>query len=239
MKAMILAAGRGSRLGTLTDETPKCLMEAGGKTLLEMVIERLKRAGVAEIVINLHYLGDKVEAYLREHKFFGAKMELSWEETLLDTGGGLYKVRDFFKNEELFLVHNCDIFTELDLSTVVAAHRAQPAVATLPVMQRSTSRYLVFDGHSQLIGWRNTKTDKSRIVKESVEEVLLAFSGMHVMSPRIFSFMEGEAPSFSIMDTYMKVAASDERVLGFRIDESFWIDIGTPASLEKLRKRLK
>ncbi|MHB2017469.1 MAG: nucleotidyltransferase family protein [Candidatus Xenobia bacterium] len=232
---MVLAAGLGSRLGDITQVRPKCLVEVDGCTILEHVVEHLKLAGVTELVINLYYLGDQIEAFVRDHHGFGLQVHFSWEDTLLGTGGGLLHAAPCFEGEELFLVHNSDVFSDLDLRQLVAFHKQHHAVASLAVMDRSTQRYLLFDNH-HLAGWRNLGTGESRSLREG-ELTPLAFSGIQCLSPAIFRHMRDEG-AFSLTRPYLRAAEAGENVLGFRMDGAYWVDMGTPERLEALRQKL-
>jgi NDP-sugar pyrophosphorylase family protein len=159
---MVLAAGLGTRLRPLTDDRPKALVEVGGRTMLELTLAKLKRAGVREAIVNTHHYAEMIEEYLRANDGFGMRIEVSREDTLLATGGGLKKAAWFFLEghaegggqDEPFLVHNVDVLSTIDLSAMVRAHRESKALATLAVMERETSRYLLFDGEGRLAGRR-------------------------------------------------------------------------------------
>ncbi len=228
---MIFAAGVGSRLGELTRTTPKCLMEAGGKALLEHVITKLKTAGVTEAVINLHHHAEQVQKYLIEKENFGITIHTSYEPELLDTGGGLKKVRNIFASEHAFIVHNADIYCSNDLQSLVTAHNKHQAVATLCVMERASSRGLFFDTSMRLTGW--SKGESSAPPSTS----LLAFSGISVCSGEIFSFMSTNG-TFSIIESFLAASRATQRVFGVCIESKDWIDIGTPEKLRELQLRL-
>jgi len=237
MKAMVFAAGLGTRLKPLTDSIPKCLARAGGKTLLDHCLERLWKAGVADVVINLHYRGEQVRDHLREHPFPGLKVHFSPETELLETGGGLYRVRDFFAGETDFLVCNSDIYTELDLTRLVAAHRKAEALATLAVATRKTRRYLLFDTDLRLQGWMNRSTgEEFRWNETPVQE--RAFQGLQVLSPGIFNHMQDRGDHFSTIPVYLDAARSGAGIRGFDMSGVFWMDIGTPEKLSQLDRRL-
>lgn len=238
MKAMVLAAGFGTRLGELTANRPKCLVEAGGRTILELVIDRLKHAGVTEIVINLHYLGEQIKAYVESKARFGLRVHFSEERKILGTGGGLKQAAHFFRDEPCFLVHNSDVYSDLDLNEVIAAHRKQEPVATLAVMSRPTERALLFDQSSVLVGYQGSKQGDYKTVRECAAPLALGFSGIQVCSPRIFNFMQHEQGDFSTIRAYMNAAASGEAVLAYRMEQAYWIDMGTPERLAELRARL-
>ena len=159
MKAMVLAAGLGTRLRPLTNDRPKALVEVAGRTLLEIVLTRLKAFGVNEVIVNVHHFADMVVEYLAARQNFGMRIEISREEELLDTGGGLKKAAWFFQegssgNDEPFLLHNVDVISTIDLSRMVESHRSSRALATLAVQDRETSRYLLFNDAGELCGRR-------------------------------------------------------------------------------------
>jgi len=235
MKAMVFAAGLGTRLKELTKNKPKCLMEVGGTTLLEHVIDALKSAGVSSIVINVHYLADQIERYIASKNSFGINISLSHEATLLDTGGGLKKVRDFFEGQKAFLIHNADIYTSYDLKQMVDAHNSRRgSIATLGVMRRESLRGLYFDGDSHLTGWSE---EKNALKTPAPTDQLLAFSGISIASSELFQYM-GAEDVFSIITAFLNAARSTGRVWGHIIQDCEWTDIGTPEQLNALRQKL-
>lgn len=233
---MILAAGLGTRLGKLSEQLPKCLMPIGHTTLLEHVVDRLKAVGVSEVVINLHYLPEQVKTYVREKKNFGIAVNFSLEPNILGTGGGLKQAQGFFGEKDPIIVHNADVYCEFDLSELIKAHSQHQAIATLAIMKRNTERALLFNSNCELVGWDNKGTEKNMILGAGER---FGFSGIQIVSPRIFEFMRNEAGSFSIITTYMEAARAGESVRGYDLGGNFWIDAGTPERLEELRTRLK
>jgi mannose-1-phosphate guanylyltransferase len=235
MKAMILAAGLGTRLRPLTNDRPKALVEIAGHSLLEITLLRLRRFGIREVIVNVHHLADMVVDYLRKNGNFGMQIEISREEVLLDTGGGLKKAAWFFLQDssdanEPFLLHNVDVLSTIDLERMVQFHREHHALATLAVQDRRTSRYLLFDQLNQLCG-RRAGCDQSPGIAPSSERVdALAFSGIHVISRRLLHLMT-EQGSFSIINTYLRVAAQGEKILAFRADAYYWRDLGKPENV--------
>jgi NDP-sugar pyrophosphorylase family protein len=230
MKAMILAAGLGTRLRPLTNDRPKALVEVGGRTLLEITLARLREFGVREAIVNVHHFADMVVDYLKTRDNFGMRIEISREEELLDTGGGLKKAAWFFlenssRGDEPFLLHNVDVISTIDLGRMAEFHREHEALATLAVQKRETSRYLLFDERMQLCGKRAGRDGTSEMVRSSAQVQALAFSGVHAISPRIFEKMTEEG-TFSITPMYLRLAALGEKVLGFRADEYQWRDLG-------------
>lgn len=237
MKAMILAAGFGSRLGDLTRDNPKCLMPLGDKVILDYVVERLKRAGVSSLVINLHYLADKVRAHVAKQANYGLEVVFSDEPTLLGTGGGILKARPFLEREERFIVHNADVYSELSLAALVDQHCREGNAATLAVMRRETKRPLLFDSDRKLVGWQGGDGKITRI-SANAEGTALAFSGIHVISNRIWPSFDKFQGAFSIISVFME-AAKSLPVRAYDMSEALWVDIGTSAELERLRSTLR
>jgi NDP-sugar pyrophosphorylase family protein len=241
MKAMVLAAGLGTRLRPLTDDRPKALVELNGQTLLEITLARLRSYGIRQVIINLHHFADLVVNYLRAHDNFGMHIEISREAELLDTGGGLRRAAPFFlrdAGDEPFVLHNVDILTDIDLGAMLRFHREHNAIATLAVKQRPSSRQLLFDSHGLLCGRRNGRDAVPEIVRSTGRLEELAFCGIHILSPSIFTQFD-DADIFSIVSTYLRLAAANERILAFRADAFYWRDVGTPASLEAAAKEFK
>lgn len=240
MKAMIFAAGIGSRLGRLTHNTPKCLMplgpHPGSRTILEHVITRLKAAAVDEVVINLHHFPEQIADYMARHADFGLKVHYSREVSLLDTGGGLKKVRDLFEGIEPFFVHNSDIYCTYDLRALCAEHRSSQAVATLAVMHRESKRGLYFNPNRQLTGWTGEQGTSNQAAVGQ-DATLCAFSGISVCSPEIFTFMDSR-DTFSIIESFLTAARATGRVYGHTIPSTGWVDIGTPDTLHSLQREL-
>ena len=234
--AMILAAGRGTRLQPMTETVPKALVEVGGITMLEHVARQLAEAGVSRLIVNTHHLGENVERFLNERDFFGLDGFVSREEELLDTGGGLLKAAPFFRKEAPFFLHNVDILCNADLRAMYRAASASEGLATLAVMSREANRYLLFDEQG-LCGHGNQEKGTQVLARQPAGETeRLGFCGIHVISPRIFDLIEEEG-IFSIIPLYMRLAGAGERILPWRIDNAEWIDIGTLEKLEKARRR--
>ncbi len=235
MKAMILAAGLGTRLRPLTENRPKALVAVAGRTLLEITLTRLRLFGVNEVMVNAHHFAGMIVEYLEANQNFGMRIEVSREDELLDTGGGLKKAANFFldssgNSHESFIVHNVDVISTIDLRRMVRFHREQNALATLAVQDRETSRYLLFEKDGLLCGRQAGRDGKPELVRSTENPRPLAFSGIHVLSPRIFAFMDGEG-AFSIITTYLQLAARGERIVAFRANEYEWCDLGRPESL--------
>jgi NDP-sugar pyrophosphorylase family protein len=235
MKAMILAAGLGTRLRPLTDHRPKALVEIAGHTLLEITLARLRGSGIRDVIINTHYFAAMIRDYLESNKNFGMNLALSFEEVLLDTGGGLKQAAYFFLDgsrgsEEPFLLHNVDVISTIDLRRMVQFHSEHKALATLAMRDRKTSRYLLFGETSELCGRRSGQDQTTELVRPAARVQPLAFCGIQVISPRFLAMMSEEG-AFSIITSYLRLAACGERILGFRTDEYYWRDVGRPESV--------
>ena len=281
MKAMILAAGLGTRLKPLTDTRPKALVELAGRTLLEITLTRLRTFGITEVIINVHHFADQILAYLKSHNNFGLRIEISREEVLLDTGGGLKKAASFFledsnRLDEPFLLHNVDVISNIDLHAMLQFHTENQALATLAVQSRETSRPLLFDDHHQLRGRRaggtatpgcalqttatqypsakaapSAETTNNCHSERSEESAfsespaghpqpyqVLAFSGIHIISPRLFPMLTEEG-IFSIIPSYLRLAAQGQKIFAFRADHYYWRDLGRPSDLAQATHDLR
>jgi mannose-1-phosphate guanylyltransferase len=244
MKAMVLAAGLGTRLRPLTDSRPKALVEVAGRTMLEITLERLRAFGIRDVIINAHHFSDQILAYLHANRNFGMHIEISREDDLLlDTGGGLKKASDFFLRDsqsptEPFVLHNVDVITSVDLGRMVHAHRQSAALATLAVQDRESSRRILFDQAGQLRGRESRRGGSHEMASEANVFQALAFCGIHVISPRIFTLMT-EQGVFSIIDLYVRLAAAGEKILAFRADEYYWRDLGKPEHIRQAAEDLK
>lgn len=237
MKAMVLAAGLGTRLRPLTDHRPKALVEIGGRTLLEITLTRLRSFGVREVIINVHYFANAILDLLKTNDNFGMRIEISREEVLLDTGGGLKKARWFFledgaRKDEPFFLHNVDVISTIDFNEMVEEHKQKRALATLAVQQRETSRYLLFNQNLRLCGRRIVRKQKDEIVRSEDNLEALAFTGIHVISPRLLTLMK-EDGVFSIIDLYLRLAAHGENIRGFSADGYYWRDLGRLDQLQQ------
>jgi NDP-sugar pyrophosphorylase family protein len=243
MKAMVLAAGLGTRLRPLTNHRPKALVEVSGRTLLEITLARLREFGVNEVIVNVHHFADMVVDYLKSKNNFGMRIEVSREEVLLDTGGGLKKAAWFFLDDpkrldEPFVLHNVDVISSIDLRRMMDVHVEKQALATLAVKNRETSRYLLFDEHDQLCGRRSKPDLKTELVRPAGDPKALAFSGIHVISPRLLPRIAEEGV-FSIINSYLNLAAQGGKILAFHADQYFWRDLGRPEHLIQAELDLK
>lgn len=237
MKAMILAAGLGTRLQPITDTLPKALVPINGRPMLEIVIQRLKSFGISDILVNVHHFADQIVEFLQHRKNFGIAIHISDErDQLLDTGGGIKKATWFFDEAQPFLVHNVDILTDLDLSHLYSAHLNSQALVTLAVKNRPGSRFLLFNSDNLLCGWENRTTGERKMSRPTLEADLipLAFSGIHVLQPDIFDLMP-DRENFSITDVYLELAAH-HKIVGFRHDRSLWMDLGRKEHVARAEK---
>jgi mannose-1-phosphate guanylyltransferase len=237
MKAMVLAAGLGTRLRPLTDDRPKALVEVAGRSLLEITLARLRSFGIREVIINVHHFADMVVDYLKSNDNFGMRIEISREDVLLDTGGGLKKAAWFFRQDsgrldEPFILHNVDVISTINLERMVQAHTETKALATLAVQDRETSRYLLFDEQLRLCGRRSGRDGELELVRSSPHAQALAFGGIHVISPDLIPKMV-EDGTFSIIQSYLRLAGQGAKVLAFRADEYYWRDLGRLDDLQQ------
>jgi NDP-sugar pyrophosphorylase family protein len=236
MKAMILAAGLGTRLQPITNEIPKALVRLGDKNLLEYAILRLKKFGVSEIIINVHHYAEQIIEYLKGAHYSNITIELSMEDKLLDTGGGLKKAAWFLKDSDPFFVLNVDVITDIDLKKMADYHKRYGGVATLAVRTRKTKRFLLFDEEYHLIGWKSEAAGKQILVKEEAKFILpFSFMGIHAISPKIFDHMP-DKNVFSVIDWYIDLAKQGEIIKAFRSNSSLWFDVGRLGNLKTLQE---
>ena len=242
MKAMIFGAGTGSRLKPLTDHTPKALIPIGGKPMLEHVILKLKSSGFDQIVINIHHLGNQIVDFLEANNNFGVRIEISDEsDYLLDTGGGIKKATSLLCGNEPFLIHNVDILSNVDLKKLYDTHVQTNPLATLLVSQRNTSRYLLFNKENRLCGWRNHETGEVKSYYpyfDPDQHNEYAFSGIHVLSPKILELMEEWTGKFSIINFYLAICAKTD-IRAYMADNLKLLDIGKPETLAAAEEWLR
>jgi NDP-sugar pyrophosphorylase family protein len=234
---MILAAGLGTRLRPLTNDRPKALVTVAGRTLLEIVLCRMRSFGVCEAIVNAHHYAEMIVEYLKANDNFGMRIEVSREEELLDTGGGLKKAAHFLSGnlQEPFILHNVDVISTIDLERMMRFHAEQNALATLAVQQRESSRSLLFNEQGRLCGRRAGRDGKAELVRTSTEMQALGFCGIHILSPRIFAKMKEEG-AFSIIDAYLRLAAEGEKVIAYHADECYWRDLGRPENVAQAER---
>ncbi|MCE1188356.1 MAG: nucleotidyltransferase family protein [Ignavibacteria bacterium] len=236
MQALIFAAGVGSRLKPITDSIPKAMVDIGGVPVIEYSIRKLMAHGFNDIVINIHHFPDQIINFLKVYHNFGANIHFSDEsDLLLDTGGGLKKAKKLFHGSKPILLYNCDIVTDLNLTDFYNFHMQSKSLATVAISNRNTSRYLLFTENNLLGGWMSMDTGEIKIARTG-EKVFYkkAFSGIHIINPALLKLLPRKKV-FSMIDVYLSIAES-QNIGGFVHDETGWIDIGKPASLERARK---
>jgi NDP-sugar pyrophosphorylase family protein len=235
MKAMIFAAGLGTRLGKMTRDRPKALADAGGITLLEAAVARLAAAGFNDIIINVHHFAGMVREKAESLNSGSLTISISDEtDRLLDTGGGLFRARHFF-DDKPFILFNVDIVTDLNLEELYSRHLQSGGLATLAVRHREGDRYLLVDENGMLRGWTSRKNARTIVTDEELTLSRVAFSGIHVVSPEIFPFMDEGV--YSMTGLYLSLAAT-KRINTFLHDGGYWFDAGTPEAFERCRNFL-
>ncbi len=241
MKAMILAAGLGTRLKPFTNSSPKALVPILGKPVIEHVILRLKQQGFNEIIINIHHFGDQIIEFVKSKNYFDIRIEFSDErDKLLDTGGAIKKASWFFEKDEAMLIHNADILSDVDLLDLYNNHIQRKALATLVVNERKTSRYLFFDQHNNLRGWINEKDGEtiSSSDYDTAAHRKLAFFGIHIISKDAISYMKSFSDKFSIINFYLSVC--DKNLIhAFIANDNNMVDVGKLESLAAAEEFLK
>lgn len=243
MKAMILAAGVGSRLGSLTENTPKCLVDIHGTPMLRLAAEKLALAGVKKVIINIHHHAEQVKAYASSALTdLFSDVEFSFEPKLLGTGGGLKATASFFADQQNFFLVNADIFSSFDLKNLIQPLKEDRSkLACLAVMDRKDTSYLEFDAEGNFCGWvRADKLSSSNEESRTSETTLVrAFCGQQALSTKIFDYLALEQQtSFSIIETYMQAFQAGEKIVATDIGAESWFDMGTPHELARLREKL-
>jgi NDP-sugar pyrophosphorylase family protein len=229
MKAMILAAGLGTRFKPWTDNHPKALAIVSEKTLLERNIAYLQQYGITDVVVNVHHFADHIEAALKKHNGWGSNITISDERNeVLETGGGVLKAKEFLKHDT-FLTINVDILTELNLKYFLSFHQQQQALISLAVSNRKTSRYLLFNKYNRLCGWRNKKTGHEKIVIHEQELYEKAYSGIALFEPKVFDLISHRG-KFSLIDVYLDLA-KENKIVGFDHSNDRFVDVGKPESV--------
>jgi NDP-sugar pyrophosphorylase family protein len=233
MKAMILAAGLGTRLKPFTDQHPKALAKVNDKTILQRNIEYLSSFGIIDVIVNVHHFADQVMDLIKANNGFGSNIFISDErDEVLETGGGIKKAAWFFeKDPEPFVVMNVDILTDMNLNEMISQHQKNHPLATLAVTSRITSRYFLFDKLNHLCGWKNEKTGEQKISRQSQKYFQKAFSGIHIISPNIFPQIKMQG-KFSMVDVYLELATTNI-IEGFDHSNSKLIDVGKPQNILK------
>lgn len=235
MKAMILAAGIGSRLGHLTEYQPKALVPVAGTPIIARVVKQLKLAGVTGVAINLYHFPEQISDYFAANDNFGLDIRFYVEQELLDTGGGLYNAREYFKGEQTILVHNADVYTDFDLNKLYELqHRSEKKrMATLLVQPKTAGRLLVFDGQG-LLGWRNTLNAQEGLVRASDSSLVCGFCGVQAVRTEVFNFAPTDTAKFSLISLYLNAVRAGQVVQREDLQDSNWFDMGSPERLAAL-----
>jgi len=233
MKAMLLAAGLGTRLKPFTDNHPKALAVVNGKTLLQRNIEYLQSYDINEVIVNVHHFAAQIIDMIHQHQGWGSNISISDEQgEILETGGGLLKAAHFFTaTNEPFLLMNTDILTDLNLEEMLSFHKSTNTLATLAIRKRETSRYLLFDATNRLVGWKNVKTNEIKQVLDCANPLLFAFSGIQIINPAFFEKVTLRG-KFSMIDAYLQLAPHNT-ISGFDHSHSIMIDVGKPESIKQ------
>jgi NDP-sugar pyrophosphorylase family protein len=238
MKAMILAAGYGTRLQPLTNHKPKALVEIDGIPMLQLIIVKLINTGVDEIIINTHHFAEQIAAFLKVKNNFGIRIELSHENEILGTGGGLKKAEYFFDDNQPFFLYNVDIVSTIDLRQMYRYHQDNKALATLAIQQRDTSRGFIVDEQNRICGHEDKDNQRTRLKRAPRGKTrFMAFCGIHIISTDIFQFID-KIGRFSIIDSYLNLIEQGFPILGFPADDFFWKDIGKLETLEEIQQEL-
>jgi NDP-sugar pyrophosphorylase family protein len=238
MQALIFAAGLGTRLYPLTKDRPKALVEVMGKPLLQHAIENLQSVGINDIVVNVHHFADKIVQFLSDHDNFGLNIQVSKEEELLETAGGLAFAKPLFNTNEDILLYNADVLTGISLKDLIEKHQEEKPLATLSVRMRDTSRYLLFNDRFELSGWTNTNTGEKRFCRPpACGFSAFAFSGIHIVSPHVFNLL-GEPRKRSLTDFYLE-QGENHNIIGLRQEDEYWFDCGKVEKIEAAENYLK
>lgn len=232
MKAMIFAAGLGSRLKPWTDHHPKALAIVNGKSLLQRNIEYLQKHGITDVIVNVHHFSGQIIDAIKKNNGWGSSVVISDEtDEVLETGGGLKKAAWYFEKEPDFVVMNVDILTDMDLSAMIAQHQQQKPLATLAVSDRDTSRYFLFDEQNILCGWKNVKTGEEKIVRNNNTLIQKAFSGIHVINTDLLKLIKQEG-KFSMVNVYLDLAKG-HIISSYDHTGKHLVDVGKPESIVK------
>lgn len=236
-RAMILAAGLGTRLKPWTDFHPKALALVNGQSLLQRNIEYLQKFGIKEVIVNAHHFAGQIEEAVNLNKGWGSNITISDErDEVLETGGGLKKA-SWFLEGNIFVLMNVDVLTDLNLTKMVSCHLKHQPLATIAVRSRETSRYFLFNEKDELCGWQNVKTGEEKISKPSATLTRKAFSGIHVISSLIFSKINMQG-KFSMVDVYLDLAKTNE-ITAFDHSSSLFVDVGKPEAIKSAEEKFK
>jgi NDP-sugar pyrophosphorylase family protein len=237
MKAIIFAAGLGTRLKPITNHIPKALVPVNGKPLIDYAVEKLIDAGIHEIVINIHHFGDLIINHIKTSSYPISIHFSDERDQLLETGGALKKAASILKGNDPVIALNVDVISSINLKKLISQHIKTNALVTLAVRKRETSRYLLFNNQMELTGWKNIKTNEIKMAREQQKDLTqLAFSGIQVLSPHFFDLIT-ETGKFSVIEIYLRLA-STQKIMGFNDTSPFWIDVGKPGEIENAEKYL-
>lgn len=233
---MILAAGLGTRLGEMTESKPKALIEIYGVPMIERVILHLKSQGIEKFMVNIHHHGEQIIDFLAKHENFGVEITISDERNeLLDTGGAILKAADFFNGDEPVLIHNVDVYSEVNIDKLLEYHNFKESFATLCVRKRSSGRALIFDNRNQLIGWVNMDDCIYKWVKRPLNRFqTLAYNGVYLVNPEFVTKIPFTG-KFSIIDCWLEMAKT-RKIMGYIDDSQAWFDYGTPEKINAAEK---
>ncbi|MBC8183622.1 nucleotidyltransferase family protein [candidate division KSB1 bacterium] len=239
MKAMILAAGYGTRLKPLTDKTPKALIKINQTPLLELVIKKLIAADVSEIIINIHHHAEQIISFIKEKRNFGIRIEFSKEAEILGTGGGLKQAAHFFDDGKPFFLHNVDILSTINLPDMYQYHLERNSLVTLALKKRETKRFFIIDDKNFICGHADISKKVTRIKRTPQGKTdLMPFCGIHVISPKIFDYLK-QTGQFSIVDVYLDLIANGLPVIGYLADKNYWKDIGKLDTLKEVQEEIE
>ncbi|MDA3942405.1 MAG: sugar phosphate nucleotidyltransferase [Bacteroidetes bacterium] len=236
--AMILAAGKGTRLKNLTAARPKALLEINGITLLERAINQVLAAGVSTIIVNVHHFAEQVIQFLNQPKFSALDLYISDESNeLLDTGGGLLKARDYFIDSQSVLIHNVDIISDLNIASIIKDFEDDEAMAWLLTQKRTSNRQLLFDPLDQLCGWKDKRTESYKWVDKPTKDYQeFSFSGIHLLKPALLAGLP--VRKTSIIDLYLNLAMH-QQIRSKPIKTGFWFDLGKKSQIEQIEQFFK
>lgn len=231
MKAMLLAAGFGTRLKPFTNTQPKALAVVNGKTLLQRNIEYLQGFDIYKVIVNVHHFAEQIISAIEQNKGWGSEITISDEtDAILETGGGLKRAGWYFKDEDDFVLMNCDVLTDLSLNEMISFHKKNKPLATLATTNRESSRYFLFNDENILCGWKNVKTGEEKIIRKEKNLNQKAFSGLHIINKGIFDLMNQKEIKFSMVDAYLSLCNRHE-ILSFDHSSTKFIDVGKPESI--------
>lgn len=231
MKAMLLAAGFGTRLKPFTNTHPKALAVVNGKTLLQRNIEYLQGFDIYKVIVNVHHFAEQIISAIEQNKGWGSEITISDEtDAILETGGGLKRAGWYFKDEDDFVLMNCDVLTDLSLNEMISFHKKNKPLATLATTNRESSRYFLFNDENILCGWKNVKTGEEKIIRKEKNLNQKAFSGLHIINKGIFDLMNQKEIKFSMVDAYLSLCNRHE-ILSFDHSSTKFIDVGKPESI--------